>query len=230
METFGDVSRGVIGLVANYLNIDARKISVDISFKDLGIDPSNLDIIINRSYKKEKRMLVFQEGMIYLKSVRDLILYVMSVKKVYCKVTEVISAQLEIAEKEIIPNHSLVDDLKASPADVEAIFYNLQEEHCIIFPGESIKNICTVGDLIRYVIFIKETFKEIADIISRHLKCKEVSFTGSLKDDLGANSVDIIRIFDDIEKDFHLIIFEESLRDMRTVGDIVKCIVCAKLN
>jgi len=230
METFGDVSREVINLIANYLNIDTRKISIDTSFKDLNIDPSNLDVVINRSYSKEKRMLVFQESMIYLKTVRDLVSYVLSVKKAYRKVMEVILAQLGIGGKMIIPNHSLVDDLKASLDDIEIIFCNLQKEYGLVMPPMGTGHICTVGDLIRYFIFVKEISKETTQIVLQHLKCREVSCGDSLRDDLGANSVDIISIFDDIEEKFNLIIFEESLKDMHTVGDIVKCIVCAKLS
>jgi acyl carrier protein len=52
----------------------------------------------------------------------------------------------------------------------------------------------------------------------------EVSMEASFQDDLGADSLDVMELVDDLEREFSITIEEEDLDKIKTVGDAVKYI------
>ncbi len=66
-------------------------------------------------------------------------------------------------------------------------------------------------------------FEKVRDIIAETLACDAAIVTpeASLKDDLGADSLDSVELVMALEEAFDLTIEEEKLTDFITVGDIV---------
>lgn len=69
-------------------------------------------------------------------------------------------------------------------------------------------------------------FDKVKEIIIKELKVEESKVTeaASLKDDLGADSLDAVEIIMDIEDEFGLVIDDEKAEAIATVGDLVKYI------
>lgn len=66
-------------------------------------------------------------------------------------------------------------------------------------------------------------FEKVRDIIVETLACDaaRVTMEASLKDDLGADSLDSMELVMALEETFGLTIEEEKLAEFKTVGDIV---------
>lgn len=66
-------------------------------------------------------------------------------------------------------------------------------------------------------------FEKVRDIIVETLACDaaQVTMEASLKDDLGADSLDSMELVMALEETFGLTIEEEKLAEFKTVGDIV---------
>lgn len=66
-------------------------------------------------------------------------------------------------------------------------------------------------------------FEKVRDIIAETLACDAalVTMEASLKDDLGADSLDSVELVMALEEAFDLTIAEEKLAGFKTVGDIV---------
>lgn len=66
-------------------------------------------------------------------------------------------------------------------------------------------------------------FDKVRDIIAETLACDAalVTMQASLKDDLGADSLDSVELVMALEEAFDLSIEEENLAEFKTVGDIV---------
>lgn len=66
-------------------------------------------------------------------------------------------------------------------------------------------------------------FEKVRDIIAETLACDAAIVTpeASLKDDLGADSLDSVELVMALEEAFDMMIEEEKLADFKTVGDIV---------
>lgn len=66
-------------------------------------------------------------------------------------------------------------------------------------------------------------FDKVRDIIAETLACDAalVTMQASLKDDLGADSLDSVELVMALEEAFDLSIEEEKLAEFKTVGDIV---------
>lgn len=66
-------------------------------------------------------------------------------------------------------------------------------------------------------------FEKVKNIIAETLACDAALVTpeASLKDDLGADSLDSVELVMALEEAFDLTIEEEKLADFKTVGDIV---------
>lgn len=66
-------------------------------------------------------------------------------------------------------------------------------------------------------------FEKVRDVIVETLACDaaRVTMEASLKDDLGADSLDSMELVMALEETFGLTIEEEKLADFKTVGDIV---------
>jgi acyl carrier protein len=52
----------------------------------------------------------------------------------------------------------------------------------------------------------------------------EVTMEASFQDDLGADSLDVMELVDDLEREFGIAIEEEDLDKIKTVGDAVRYI------
>jgi len=67
------------------------------------------------------------------------------------KVRAIIAKQLDIAEDNITPNSSLIEDLKADSLDVVELVMDLEQEFDIEIPDDELPQIRTVGDIIGFI-------------------------------------------------------------------------------
>ena len=75
-------------------------------------------------------------------------------------------------------------------------------------------------------------FDQVKEILIKQLKLKntEITLSSKIKDDLGADSVDLVELVMAMEEEFNLDeIQEEDLAQLKTVGDCVK-FLSGKLN
>jgi acyl carrier protein len=66
-------------------------------------------------------------------------------------VKKVVVSQLEVAEEEVTPTASFVDDLGADSLDVVELVMGFEEEFDIEIPDEDAEKIATVGDAVSYI-------------------------------------------------------------------------------
>lgn len=71
--------------------------------------------------------------------------------------------------------------------------------------------------------------EKVRDILSEHLSVnpEEVTIGSSLRDDLGADSLDLVEITMALEDSFDIIISDEDGDKMKTVADAVKIVEAA---
>jgi acyl carrier protein len=67
------------------------------------------------------------------------------------RVKKVVVAQLEVAEEEVTPTASFVDDLGADSLDVVELVMGREEEFDVEIPDEDAEKIATVGDAVAYI-------------------------------------------------------------------------------
>jgi acyl carrier protein len=67
------------------------------------------------------------------------------------RVKKVIVEQLDVAEEEVTPAASFVDDLGADSLDVVELVMGLEEEFEIEIPDEDAEKILTVQDAVNYI-------------------------------------------------------------------------------
>jgi len=69
-------------------------------------------------------------------------------------------------------------------------------------------------------------FEKVKALIVKELKADESKITleTTLVDDLGADSIDAINVIMSAEEEFGVTITDEELKDIKTVGDIVKLV------
>jgi acyl carrier protein len=67
------------------------------------------------------------------------------------RVRKVVVQQLEVAEEEVTPQASFVDDLGADSLDVVELVMGFEEEFDITIPDEDAEKIATVGDAVSYI-------------------------------------------------------------------------------
>jgi len=67
------------------------------------------------------------------------------------RVKKVVVEQLEVAEEEVTPTASFVDDLGADSLDVVELVMGLEEEFTVEIPDEDAEKIATVGDAVAYI-------------------------------------------------------------------------------
>jgi acyl carrier protein len=70
---------------------------------------------------------------------------------VFEKVREIMAENLSLSEDDISQDSHIVDDLGADSLDVMESVMALEEEFDIKFPENEIKEIQTVGDLVKYI-------------------------------------------------------------------------------
>ena len=68
--------------------------------------------------------------------------------------------------------------------------------------------------------------EEMKEMIAEQLNCEESSITEttSFKDDLGADSLDLVDLVMSLEEEFDVEIPDEQVENIKTVSDIVKYI------
>jgi len=67
------------------------------------------------------------------------------------KIKKIICEQLEVNEKDVVPEASFVDDLGADSLDQVELIMAMEEEFDISISDEESEKILTVGDAIAYV-------------------------------------------------------------------------------
>lgn len=67
------------------------------------------------------------------------------------RVKKIICEQLEVKEDEVVPDASLVDDLRADSLDAVELVMALEEEFEIEIPDEEAEKIQTVKDAINHI-------------------------------------------------------------------------------
>ncbi len=67
------------------------------------------------------------------------------------RVKKVVVEQLEVAEDEVTPQASFVDDLGADSLDVVELVMGLEEEFDVEIPDEDAEKITTVQEAVNYI-------------------------------------------------------------------------------
>lgn len=69
-------------------------------------------------------------------------------------------------------------------------------------------------------------FEKVRAIICDQLDLEEdkITMDSAIIDDLGADSLDVVDLVMSFEEEFDIEIPDEMIEDIKTVGDIVKCI------
>jgi acyl carrier protein len=67
------------------------------------------------------------------------------------KVKEIICEQLDVDEKDVVPEASFVDDLGADSLDQVELIMAMEEEFDLSIPDEEAEKIATVQDAIDYI-------------------------------------------------------------------------------
>ena len=67
------------------------------------------------------------------------------------KVREIICEQLDVDEKDVVPEASFVDDLGADSLDQVELIMAMEEEFDLSIPDEEAEKIATVQDAIDYI-------------------------------------------------------------------------------
>ncbi|RLB43884.1 MAG: acyl carrier protein [Deltaproteobacteria bacterium] len=67
------------------------------------------------------------------------------------KVKKIICEQLDVAEEDVVPEASFVDDLGADSLDQVELIMAMEEEFDISIPDEDAEKIATVQDAINYI-------------------------------------------------------------------------------
>lgn len=69
---------------------------------------------------------------------------------------------------------------------------------------------------------MNDTFEKISDIIGRRFELSETKITPETTwEEIGADSIDLVDLISEIEDDFDVSIPDDSIEDLKTVGDVV---------
>jgi len=67
------------------------------------------------------------------------------------KIRKIICEQLDVPEKDVVPEASFVDDLGADSLDQVELIMAMEEEFDVSIPDEDAEKIATVQDAINYI-------------------------------------------------------------------------------
>ena len=67
------------------------------------------------------------------------------------KIKQIISAELEIDEAEVVDSASLIDDLGADSLSVMELMIAFDDEFGVEVPEEDYEKLLTVGDIVNYI-------------------------------------------------------------------------------
>lgn len=70
---------------------------------------------------------------------------------VFDKIRDIIVDQLDASADDVTAEASIIDDLGADSLDVVDLVMSLEEEFDVEIPDEAVKDIKTVGDIVKYI-------------------------------------------------------------------------------
>lgn len=70
---------------------------------------------------------------------------------VFDKIKDIIVEQLDVEEDAVTMEASITDDLGADSLDVVDLVMSIEESFDVEIPDEEVKNIKTVGDIVKYI-------------------------------------------------------------------------------
>ncbi len=70
-----------------------------------------------------------------------------------------------------------------------------------------------------------DTFEKVSDIIGRRFELSETKITKDTTwEEIGADSIDLVDLISELEDEFDISIPDDSIEDLKTVGDVVNLI------
>ena len=70
-----------------------------------------------------------------------------------------------------------------------------------------------------------DTFEKVSDIIGKRFELSETKITmDTTWEEIGADSIDLVDLISELEDEFDISIPEDSIEDLKTVGDVVNLI------
>ena len=70
---------------------------------------------------------------------------------VFDTVKELVAEQLDVDAEKVVAEANIQDDLGADSLDVVDLVMSLEEEFDVEIPDEAVKDIKTVGDIVKYI-------------------------------------------------------------------------------
>ncbi len=70
---------------------------------------------------------------------------------VFEKIKEIICEQLEVDEKKVTMESSLIDDLGADSLDLIDLVMSIEDEYDVEVPDDMIESIKTIGDVVKFI-------------------------------------------------------------------------------
>ncbi len=70
---------------------------------------------------------------------------------VFEKVRDILVEQLDVEEEKVSMEASIIDDLGADSLDVVDLVMSLEDEFDVEIPDDQVKNMKTVGDIVKYI-------------------------------------------------------------------------------
>ena len=70
-----------------------------------------------------------------------------------------------------------------------------------------------------------DTFEKVSDIIGKRFALSETKITmDTTWEEIGADSIDLVDLISELEDEFDISIPDDSIEDLKTVGDVVNLI------
>ncbi len=144
----------VIQIISERVGVDAHGVKRDNRLvKDLGAKPADLKEL-RKDLENQFKIKVPDEALKNLGTVGEMVDYVeraLKKKAVEERVIEIISKRTGVETKRIKRDTTLVKDLKAKAADLDALRADIEKGFDLKVPVDDFKKIGTVGDLMDYV-------------------------------------------------------------------------------
>ncbi len=148
------------------------------------------------------------------------------------EIKKIISEQLGIEISDITDEKIFETDFNADGLDIVEMWIEIEEKLDISISDDEIDQTKTVEDMIKIAEAAKTKIKKeknldttstILLIIKEQLNCKmsEITTASNLENDLGADSLDKMGIFAELEVEFKIKISEKEWKAFETVGDII---------
>ena len=70
-----------------------------------------------------------------------------------------------------------------------------------------------------------DTFEKVSDIIGKRFELSETKITmDTTWEEIGADSIDLVDLISELEDEFDISIPDDSIEDLKTIGDVVNLI------